>query len=86
MNKILIAAAVVLMAGTSLASAATPAPVNTADLTGKRCSYVERQLSEDRAAYKSEAAFQAAQERAMSLCHKHNHKQERAGVPSALGQ
>ena len=67
MKKILIATTIALVSGTSLAFAAT-APISNADLTTLHCSHVEALFSKDRGAYKSEAAFQVAEQKAMSLC------------------
>jgi hypothetical protein len=79
MNKILMAAAIVLVAGTPLAFAKTE-PISNASLTTLHCSRVEQDFARDRAAYKSESAFQVAEEKALSLCRQDkDHDSKHAG-------
>ena len=74
MKKILIATTIVLLSGTSLAFAKT-APISNIAFNSLHCSSVEQQFSKVRSAYKSGAAFQAAEEKAMSLCRQDRHKE-----------
>jgi hypothetical protein len=67
MNRILMATAIALVAATPLAFAKTE-PISNANLTTLHCSRVEQDFARDRAAYKSETAFQVAEEKALSLC------------------
>lgn len=76
MNKILMATAIALVAGTPLAFAKTE-PISSADLTTLHCSRVEQDFARDRAAYKSESAFQVAEEKAMSLCRQDTHHDDK---------
>jgi hypothetical protein len=80
MNRILMATAIALVAGTPLAFAKT-GPISNADLTTLHCSRVEQDFAHDRAAYKSEAAFQVAEEKALSLCRQdRDHEDRHAGA------
>ena len=72
MNKILMAAAAVLVSSAPLAFAAASTNVSNAALTSERCSYVDQQLSQT--TFKSDAARQNAEEAAMSLCQEDRHK------------
>lgn len=75
MNKILIAAALALVASTPLAFAAkTTTPPPASILTTEHCTAVERTFDNDRSHYKSEAAFQVAEQKAMSLCKWDRHR------------
>ena len=66
MNKILIATTLALVASTPFAFAkGAPIPATP---TAMHCENVQYDFSQDRAAFKSEAAFQLAQQKAMSLC------------------
>lgn len=67
MNKILIAATFALAASSSLAFARITTPPSSF-LTTEQCTSVERTLDNNRSHYKSEAAFQLAEQKAMSLC------------------
>jgi hypothetical protein len=79
MKKILIATAVALVAASPLAFAANSTPPSSAALTTEHCSYVEQTFAKDRAHYKTEAAYQTAVEKALSLCRQDRHKHN-AGV------
>lgn len=76
MNRILIATIIALLSGTSLAFAKSE-PISNADLTSLHCNLVPEQFSNDRSAYKSEAAFQAAEDKAMSLCRQDKHRKDK---------
>ena len=76
MNRILIATIIVLLSGTSLAFAKSE-PISNADLTALHCNLVPEQLSNDRSAYKSEAAFQASEDKALSLCRQDMHREDK---------
>jgi hypothetical protein len=67
MKNILIATTAALVVSAPLAFAAT-APISNAALTTLHCSHVEQIFSKNRDAYKSEAAFQVAEQKALSLC------------------
>ena len=68
MKKILIATTVALVAGAPFAFAAKSTLPGSAALTTEHCSYVEQTFAKDRAKYKTEAAYQTAVEKALSLC------------------
>jgi hypothetical protein len=74
MKKILIAATIALVAGAPLAFAAKSTLPSNAALTTEHCSYVEQTFAKDRANYKTEAAYQTAVEKALSLCRQDRHK------------
>lgn len=75
MNKILIAATLALVAGSPLAFAARTTTTPPASiLTTEHCTSVEQNFAKERAHYKSEAAFQTAEQKAMSLCRWDKHK------------
>src|SRR5262245_19899284 len=78
MKKILLAATVALVAAAPLAFAAKSTVPSTAALTTEHCSYVEQTFSKDRAKYKTEAAYQAAEEEALSLCRQNHDKDDHA--------
>jgi hypothetical protein len=83
MNKVLIAATIAMVSGTSLAFAKSE-PISNADLTTLHCSRVGQQFSNDRSAYKSEAAFQVAEQKALSLCRADRHEKDDAGKHTAI--
>jgi hypothetical protein len=75
MNKILIATTLALLASAPLAFAAqstTPPPASA--LTMEHCTSVERTFDSNRSHYKTEAAFQIAEQKAMSLCKWDKHR------------
>ena len=74
MNKILIAAALALAASSPLAFAAKTTTTPASILTTEHCTAVERNFDHDRSHHKSEAAFQAADAKAMSLCKWDRHR------------
>ena len=74
MNKILIATALALVASAPLAFAKTTTPPPASSLTMEHCTAVERTFDHNRSHYKSEAAFQVAEQKAMSLCKWDKHK------------
>jgi len=73
MNKILIAAALALVASAPLAFAKTTTPPASV-LTTEHCTSVEQTFDANRSHYKSESAFQVAEQKAMSLCRWDKHK------------
>ena len=73
MNRILIATALALVASTPLAFAKTSTPPASI-LTTEHCTSVARTFDSNRSHYKSESAFQVAQEKAMSLCKWDRHR------------
>ncbi len=73
MNKILIATALALVASAPLAFAKTQTPPASI-LTTEHCASVERSFDNNRSHYKSEAAFQVAEQKAMSLCKWDRHR------------
>jgi len=75
MNRTLMAAAALLVAGTPLAFAANNAFINRADLTTLHCSYLNQQFSSSGWKHYSEAAKQVAEEKAMSLCRQDRHRE-----------
>ena len=75
MKKILMAAAIALVAGTPLAFAKTE-PISQSDLTSLHCHNVAQDFARNRAAYKSESAFQVAEQKAESLCRQDKHKHD----------
>jgi hypothetical protein len=84
MTKILMAAAVVLASGTSLAFAANSQLPSPIDPTTEHCSYLEMQFRDKPAMHYSSAIRQAAEEKALSLCRQDRHKNggiQRAAVP-----
>jgi hypothetical protein len=74
MNKILIAAALALVASSPLAFAAKTTTPRASALTTEHCASVERTFDSNRSHYNSEAAFQVAEQKAMSLCRWDKHK------------
>lgn len=74
MNKILIVTALALVASAPLAFAKTTTPPPASSLTMQHCAAVERTFDNNRSHYKSEAAFQVAEEKAMSLCKWDRHR------------
>ena len=74
MNKILIATALALVASAPLAFAKTTTPPPASSLTMEHCTAVERTFDNNRSHYKSESAFQVAEQKAMSLCRWDKHK------------
>lgn len=74
MNKILIAAALALVASSPLALAAKTAAPPASILTTEHCASVERTFDGNRSHYQSESAFQVAEQKAMSLCRQDKHK------------
>ncbi|MEZ5831148.1 MAG: hypothetical protein R3D05_08200 [Dongiaceae bacterium] len=66
MNRLLMAAAVTLVASGPLAFAATNMPVNPAQFSTRECSVVLDQVSH--AKYKTETARQLTMEEASSVC------------------
>ena len=81
MNKILIATTLALVASTPFALAeGAPIPATP---TAMHCENVQYNFSQDRAAFKSEAAFQLAQQKAMSLC-RQNKEPRGQGAPGTL--
>ena len=74
MNKILIAAALALAASSPLAFAAKTTTTPASILTTEHCTAVEQNFDHDRSHYKSESAFQVAEQKAMSLCRWDKHK------------
>jgi hypothetical protein len=75
MNKILIATALALVASSPLAFAAkTTTPPPASSLTMEHCTSVEQSFDANRSHYKSESAFQVAEQKAMSLCRWDKHK------------
>lgn len=74
MNKILIAATLALVASSPLAFAAKTATPPASILTTEHCASVEQKLDANRSHYKSESAFQVAEQKAMSLCRWDKHK------------
>ena len=74
MNKILIAAALVLAASAPLAFAKTTTPPPASSLTMQHCTAVERTFDNNRSHYKSESAFLIAEQKAMSLCKWDRHR------------
>jgi hypothetical protein len=74
MNKILIATALALVASSPLAFAKTTTPPPASSLTMEHCTSVERNFDANRSHYKSESAFQVAEQKAMSLCRWDKHK------------
>ena len=77
MNKILIAATLALVASAPLALAKTTTPPPASILTTEHCTAVERNFDNNRSHYKSEAAFQVAEQKAMSVCKWDKHKNGR---------
>lgn len=73
MNKVLIAAALALVASTSFAFAKTTNPPASI-LTTEHCTAVERNFDSNRTHDKSESAFLTAEQKAMSLCRWDKHK------------
>ena len=73
MNKILIAATLALVASAPLAFAKTTTPPASI-LTTEHCASVEQSFDANRSHYKSESAFQVAEQKAMSLCRWDKHK------------
>ena len=73
MNKILIATALALVASAPLAFAKTTTPPSSI-LTTEHCTSVEQSFDANRSHYKSESAFQVAEQKAMSLCRWDKHK------------
>jgi hypothetical protein len=74
MNKILIVAALALVASAPLAVAKTTTPPPASSLTMAHCTSVERNFDANQSHYKSESAFQIAEQEAMSLCRWDKHK------------
>jgi hypothetical protein len=74
MNKILIAAALTLVASSPLAFAAKTATPPAGFLTTEHCTSVEQTFDSNRSHYKSESAFLTAEQKAMSLCRWDKHK------------
>ena len=74
MNRILMATAVALVASAPLAFAAKSTAPSGGALTAEHCSFVEQNFAKDRAQYKSESAFQVAEQKALSLCRQDKHK------------
>jgi hypothetical protein len=74
MNKILIATALALVASTPLAFAKTMTPPPVSSLTMEHCTAVDQKFDSNRAHYKSESAFQIAEQKAMSQCKWDQHK------------
>ena len=74
MNKILIATALALVASAPLAFAAKTTTPPASILTTGHCTSVERNFDANRSHYKSESAFQVAEQKAMSLCRWDKHK------------
>jgi hypothetical protein len=74
MNKILIAAALALVAGAPFAFAKTTTPPPASSLTMEHCTAVEQSFDANRSHYKSESAFRVAEQKAMSLCRWDKHK------------
>jgi hypothetical protein len=74
MNKILIAAALALVASSPLAFAAKTATPSASIMTTEHCSSVEQNFDNSRSHYKSESAFLTAEQKAMSLCRQDKHK------------
>ena len=74
MNKILIATALALVASAPLAFAKTTTPPPASALTTEHCTSVEQNFNATRSHYKSESAFQIAEQKAMSLCRWDKHK------------
>jgi hypothetical protein len=74
MNKILIAAALALVASSPLAFAAKTATPPASFLTTEHCTSVEQTFDANRSHYTSESAFQVAEQKAMSLCRWDKHK------------
>ena len=74
MNRILIAAALALVASSPLALAAKSTTPPASILTTEHCSAVEQTFDHNRSHYKSESAFQVAEQKAMSLCRQDRHK------------
>jgi hypothetical protein len=67
------ATVVALVASAPLAFAAKSTPPSSTALTTEHCSSVEQNFSKDRAQYKSESAFQVAEQKAFSLCRQDRH-------------
>ena len=74
MNKILIAAALALVASSPLAFAAKTATPPASIMTTEHCNSVEQNFDSNRSHYKSESAFLTAEQKAMSLCRQDRHK------------
>jgi hypothetical protein len=74
MNKILIATALALVASAPLAFAKTTTTPPASALTTAHCTSVEQTFDANRSHYKSESAFQIAEQKAMSLCRWDKHK------------
>lgn len=76
MNRILMAAAVVLVSGTPLAFAATSGSttgtMSSAYLTTEHCPNLDQQFSTEK--FKSESARQVAEEKAEASCRQDRHK------------
>ena len=84
MKKILMAAAIALVAGTPLAFAKTE-PISQAGLTTLHCNSVAQDFAHDRAAYKSESAFQVAEQKALALCRQDKHREDHASKSHEAG-
>lgn len=73
LNKTLMAAAILLVAGSPLAFAANSSKnLSTAELTTKHCSVVDQQLSQTK--FKTETARQIAEEKVSTVCRQDRHK------------